>query len=81
MYTRVGFWRKMLSILSMSLSNPLIDSEHNLVRFGTKKCVESDLNVFSINFPCGFLVLLEVITPSFGELDFKLVQSLFSHFF
>ena len=61
------------------LSNPFIDLEHDIVRFGTRKYVEYELDLFSINFPSRFSVLLEIIIPSSGELDFWLVHRLFSH--
>ena len=45
----------------------------------TKKHVESELNLFSINHFCGFPVLLEVLIPPFVESFFKHVHRLFSH--
>ena len=48
--------------------NLLLDLADDLVRFA-KNC-----HLFSINFPCRFPVLLELIIPYDGELDFWLVH-------
>ena len=47
--------------------------------FGTRKYAEYELDLFSINYPSRFSVLLEIIIPSSGEVDFWLVHRLFSH--
>ena len=44
---RASFWSKKLCIFSSALSNPLIDVEHYVVRFATKKYLESELDWFS----------------------------------
>ena len=77
---RAGLWSKMLSIFSLTLSNPFIDFEHYLVRFGIKKDEKSELNLFSINFPFGFRVYLGILTfHSFDEFNFWFVHRLCCH--
>ena len=70
---RTVFWSNTLSF-SLTFPNPLIDLAHNLVRLFDKKYVGHELNHFSINSPCRFPVLLEIILPPFGELDVWLVH-------
>ena len=68
-----------MSIISLTSSDPLIGLVHDLIRLVAKKnVVEYELNLFYIIPPCRFLVLLEIITSSFGELDFWFVHRSFS---
>ena len=70
---RTDFWSFMLSIFSLTLpKNTSVDLAHDIPRPCAKKCVEYELNHFSINSACGFI-------PSFGELDFWFVHRFFSH--
>ena len=62
-----------MSIFSLASSSPLIDIARDLVRFA-RKYVEHELNLFSIIYPCRFLVLLEIII----ELDFWFVHRFFT---
>ena len=69
---RTDFWSIMLSIFSPTEPKyTLVDLAHDIPRPYAKKCVEYELNHFSINSACGFI-------PSFGELDLWFVHRFFS---
>ena len=75
-----GFWTKMLSIFSLTLSNPFIDLEHDLVCLSPKKYMEYELNLFFINSPCRLHLLLERIIPTLVRLiSGSLIASIPTH--
>ena len=70
---RIRFWSNMLSILSLTFSNPLIGLVHDLVRLF---CQE----ICGIRNEPSFPLLFEIIISSLGELDFWFVHRSFSSY-